>query len=305
MERLFSIECILILIILYAFFKVVSFLQIRYGEKKYQPLINFVFILVGWYAHLLWFSVYYYIGNYFMYMFYIFLVGTDSKFFQKSTKQKALLFTVVISVAVGLLASTLTYPIFQQLENWNIIYKIILVPDFSIPFFYLLIPTLSITSGVFCYFWIYYLDLIKIQFFNSKEIYNIEQSYKTVLAYLQLVVLGILPLLIVQIFFGSALLEEVTLKLYVLIITQLYFVIFCISIVFLNSLIFNKSFLRINSVFALISVISTLSAVIQFIVFQIDSGTYYMAVIISSIFGSAIGAYFSRVTLSSSSLKIG
>jgi len=53
---------------------------------------------------------------------------------------------------MGLIAF-LTYPVFLHVERWNFFYSLAFLSEFGVPWFYVIVPILSATFGLFGFCW--------------------------------------------------------------------------------------------------------------------------------------------------------
>ncbi|MEM3700681.1 MAG: hypothetical protein QXL57_07450 [Candidatus Bathyarchaeia archaeon] len=101
--------------------------------------------------------------------------------------------------------------------------------------------------------------------------------------------------LIAQVFGRTECLESIAVLLYILCVSQTILYFYCPIIAFLGEKILTLKFVWITSIFYLISFISSVTVVFQFVVYNMNAGMYVLAVTTASLFASALGIAASRI----------
>lgn len=197
------------------------------------------------------------------YLFFLFIIVAYSSIIQSSNRTGMVILMLITAGSVSLIIAYKTYPIFKQIENWDLIFIFRLPRNISIPFFYLVIPLLSITSFLFSYSWINYLDFTVAEFFGMKKLSM--PPINSVLVHIQIVPQVLSPLLFAQLFGITEYFESIALVLYTICVSQTVLFLYCPIIAFLGKKILELKFMWITSIFSLASFISSVNVAFQFI----------------------------------------
>jgi hypothetical protein len=214
--------------------------------------------------------------------------------FQYTKSPKITLLFLGLSIVVSLIISQITYPIFNQLENWNIFFMTIITPKIKIPYFYIYIPLLSLTSFFCGYCLLFYWDRLIGEIMEKRK--TSISSAQSIFFHLQLIPLILSPMLIAQIFGRTEWLEPLTYALFFISVTQLVLLVYCPIVAILGDRIIGTRFLWLSSIYSLCSFISSIYVAFQFILSNVNNGTLALAITVALLFASALGTALSRIT---------
>ena len=199
---------------------------------------------------------------------------------------------LIVTGLFGLLVAYLGRPIFLQVEQHSDPIMIFLLLQIRIPFFYYAIPLEAISSSLFS--WLFTANTWEIANLLRGESMAREQirfkfNLKSTAKYLQLIPVGLLPLILPHVFRSYSLLQDISLWLTTLCVSQIYFTIFSLLIVVTRKKIFDNPFLRATSIFSVISLVSSLYSIFEYITLEIPLGVYILSSCIASIFSALLG----------------
>lgn len=100
--------------------------------------ILMVFFIIGYILNLIPITRYIFLENVVPYLVFLLIVLAISyDIIQSYKRKKAIILIFIVSGIISLTISYVTYPIFRQVENWDIIFIFRFAPDVSISFFIL------------------------------------------------------------------------------------------------------------------------------------------------------------------------
>ncbi len=152
----------------------------------------------------------------------------------------------------------------------------------------------SLTSFLLGFCWMSYSDFVASEILTRNK--PSLPITKLIFVHIQLVPLILLPLFIAQIFGRIDLLNTIAIILSSICLTQVFLVPYCLFVAFMGERILNAKFLWMTSIFSLISFANAIYLAFQFIVWNMDYGPLALAIIMSSVFSSALGIILSRVS---------
>jgi len=214
-----------------------------------------------------------------------------------SKDTKASMVLLMISGAFGFLLAYVGRSIFLQIEQGGESFlRLIFFPSVNVPFFYFFIPLAGISSSLFAWSFTVYIGTT-VNLIRGKESVrapitrkkDLKLNLKSTLAYLQLIPVGLIPLVIPHIFRNYVWLYDVSNILGSLCLSQLYFIPFSLLIAFARKRIFESPFFRVTSVFTLLSLFSVFYSLFEYIALNVHLGVLIISLMLSSLLGASLG----------------
>ena len=273
-------------LLLLIFFFVIIFLKEHTDDKELHQILEIFFLTMVYLMYLILFPK---LGSLALYVFSLGLLLTGSF---KSIRTGVIL--CLASGLFGFLVACIGHPIFIQIEEREVsFFKFLLFP-IKIPFFYYIIPLEAISSSLFSWLFTTYtwetLNMIRRKSLTQKRARNEFEFYlKSAVRYLQLTPVGLLPLMVPHIVSDYTLLYQMSYFLGSLCLSKIYFIAFSFLIVFARKRVFENPFLRVTSVFTLLSLVSIFFSLFEYIAFNIPLGVLIISLCLSSLLGASLG----------------
>lgn len=226
----------------------------------------------------------------FQFLFYAIVPSTSS--FVKIGK-KTLLSVLTASSLFSIVSSYFAYPFYES-SRAEAELVLIFMPDLRVSFFYVLVFATTIVTLLFAYSLMTYLDILMHEFLRRPA--TSISAAKSIAVHLQLIPVVLSPLAILQTFGKTEFLEPTVFVLFVLCYGRFVTVILCPIVAIIGRNIGSMKFLGVASLWSLISFIQNASVVFDFIVLNMDAGSYAFTLIVSSLFASVLGIASSRIS---------
>lgn len=181
--------------------------------------------------------------------------------------------SMVASSIIGLVI----YPILNEVNPQSLIVRLMLI-NLDVPVFYYYILPIATSSFLLGFCWIHLMDKLMQEVRHRKSF--LMSIPKTMFVYYQLIPLSLLPIILVQILARTDLLEGVIYFLNFLCVSYILLYTYSFGLALLGSRILKARYLWISSIFTLISVASTLYLAFQYIVWNVNYGSWATAFVL-------------------------
>lgn len=207
-------------------------------------------------------------------------------------RNKTLLLILLTSSVFSIVVSYFAYPFYDSTRGETMFF-LLFMPDIRISFFYVLIIVTTVLGLLFSFSLMCYLDAMMVELLGKQTISL--SPLKSVAVHLQLIPILLSPLAILQTFGKTEFLEPAVLVLFTLCYAKLIAIILGPLLAIIGKHIGSIKSLGITSLWSLLSFIQTAFVVFNFIILNIDAGSYAFTLIVASLFATALGFASSRV----------
>jgi len=223
-------------------------------------------------------------------LFFLVILGNSS--FLKS-KTKAILVSLVFSSVVSIIVSFLAYPFFKSSTGQAFIF-FRFAPNIQIPYFYVSVFLAALVSLLFSYCWMSYLDSLSRTLFGRNLAYT--SASKSFAIYIQIIPFALSPLAILQAFGKTEFLQTTTIFLFNFCLSQMMMFFVCMIFEIAGNRIFNMKNLGVTTLYSSIAFVGLVLVIFNFLVQNVDYGSFAFALIVCTMFASSLGVASARIS---------